>query len=165
MPHRDVISWNTMIFGYSGIGNMGFAQFLFDSMPERDVVSWNSLLSCYLQNGIHRKSIDVFVKMRLLNIPHDYATFSVALKACTGIEDYGLGLQLHCLVIQMGFESDVVTGTALVDMYSTCYVRNDRFIEGLKLYKAMLKEGTQLHAYALKTNFGYDSIVGTATLD
>ncbi|KAK2359668.1 pentatricopeptide repeat-containing protein, mitochondrial [Trifolium repens] len=216
MPQRDVISWNTMIFGYSGIGNMGFAQFLFDSMPERDVVSWNSLLSSYLQNGIHRKSIDVFVKMRSLNIPHDYATFAVALKACTGIEDYGLGLQVHCLAIQMGFESDVVTGTALVDMYSTCkkldyafrvfveipernsvcwssviagYVRNDRFIEGLKLYKAMLKEGmgvsqssfasvfrscaglsafelgTQLHAYALKTNFGYDSIVGTATLD
>ncbi|GAU14059.1 hypothetical protein TSUD_168840 [Trifolium subterraneum] len=154
--------------------------------------------------------------MRSLNIPHDYATFAVALKACTGIEDYGLGFQVHCLAIQMGFENDVVTGTALVDMYSTCkkldhafrifvelpernpvcwsaviagYVRNDRFIEGLKLYKAMLKEGmgvsqstfasafracaglsafefgTQLHAYALKTNFGYDSIVGTATLD
>ncbi|WJX52496.1 hypothetical protein P8452_38604 [Trifolium repens] len=216
MPQRDVISWNTMISGYSGIGNMGFAQFLFDSMPERDVVSWNSLLSCYRKNGIHRKSIDVFVKMRSLNIPHDYDTFVVALKACTDIEDYGLGLQVHCLAIQMSFERDVVTGTALVDMYSTCkkldhafrvfveipernsvcwsaliagYVRNDRLIEGLKLYKAMLKEGmgvsqstfasafrscaglsafelgTQLHAYALKTNFGYDSIVGTAALD
>ncbi|AES77828.1 putative tetratricopeptide-like helical domain, DYW domain-containing protein [Medicago truncatula] len=216
MPQRDVISWNTMIFGYAGVGNMEFAQFLFDSMPERDVVSWNSMLSCYLQNGFHRKSIEIFTKMRLLEIQHDYATFAVVLKACTGIEDYGLGLQVHCLAIQMGFDSDVVTGTALVDMYSTCkkldhafnifcempernsvcwsaviagYVRNDRFTEGLKLYKVMLDEGmgvsqatfasafrscaglsafelgTQLHAYALKTNFGYDNIVGTATLD
>jgi pentatricopeptide repeat protein len=58
--------------------------------------------------------------MRSLNIPHDYATFVVALKSCTDIDNYGLGLQVHCLVIQMGFESDVVTCTALVDMYSTC---------------------------------------------
>jgi hypothetical protein len=29
MPQRDVISWKTMIYGYSGIGNMGFAQMLF----------------------------------------------------------------------------------------------------------------------------------------
>ncbi|XP_020214743.1 pentatricopeptide repeat-containing protein At3g02330, mitochondrial [Cajanus cajan] len=216
MPQRDVISWNTVIFGYAGIGNMGFAQSLFDSMPERDVVSWNSLLSCYLNNGVSRNAIEIFVKMRSLKIPHDYATFAVVLKACSGVEDYGLGLQVHCLAIQMGFENDVVTGSALVDMYSKCkklddafkvfrempernlvcwsaviagYVQNDRFIEGLKLFKDMLKVGmgvsqstyasvfrscaglsafklgTQLHGHALKSDFGYDSIVGTATLD
>ena len=27
---------------------------------------------------------------------------------------------MHCLAIQMGFENDVVTGSALVDMYSKC---------------------------------------------
>ena len=89
---------------------------LFDSMPERDVVSWNSLLSCYLHNGVNRKSIEIFVRMRSLKIPHDYATFAVILKACSGIEDYGLGLQVHCLAIQMGFENDVVTGSARVLM-------------------------------------------------
>lgn len=216
IPQRDIISWNTMIFGYAGIGNMGFAQSLFDSMPERDVVSWNSLLSCYLNNGVNLKSIEIFVKMRSLKIPHDYATFAVVLKACSGTEDYGLGLQVHCLAIQMGFENDMVTGSALVDMYAkgkrlddafqvfyempernlVCwsaviagYVQNDQFIEGIKLFKDMLKEGigvsqstyasvfrscaglsayklgAQLHGHALKADFGYDSIVGTATLD
>ncbi|KAF1863034.1 hypothetical protein Lal_00018879 [Lupinus albus] len=216
IPQRDIISWNTMIFGYAAIGNMGFAQSLFDSMPDRDVVSWNSLLSCYLHNGVHLKSIDTFVKMRSLKIPHDYATFAVVLKACSGIEDFGLGLQVHCLAIQMGFENDMVTGSALVDMYAKCkrlgdafqvfrgmpernlvcwsaiiagYVQNDHFIEGLKVFKDMLKTGmgvsqstyasvfrscaglsafklgTQLHGHTLKTDFGYDSIVGTATLD
>ncbi|KAK7290553.1 hypothetical protein RIF29_05058 [Crotalaria pallida] len=216
MPQRDVISWNTMIFGYTGIGNIGFAQSFFDSMPERDVVSWNSLLSCYLHNGIILKLIEIFVKMRLLKIPLDYATFALVLKACSGIENFGLGIQVHCLAIQMGIDNDMVTGSALVDMYAKCkrldnafqvfhempernlvcwsaviagYVQNDQFIEGLKLFKDMLKAGlgvsqstyasvfrscaglsafrlgTQLHGHALKADFGFDSIVGTATLD
>ncbi|KOM27023.1 hypothetical protein LR48_Vigan358s000100 [Vigna angularis] len=116
----------------------------------------------------------------------------------------------------MGFVKDVVTGSALVDMYSkfkklddafkvfrempvrnlVCWnaviaghVQNERFIEGLKLFKDLLKVGmgvsqstyasvfrscaglsalklgTQMHGHALKTDFGYDCIVGTATLD
>ncbi|KOM36659.1 hypothetical protein LR48_Vigan03g004000 [Vigna angularis] len=216
MLERDVISWNTMIFGYAGVRNMGFAQSLFDTMPERDVVSWNSLLSCYLHNSANRKSIEIFVQMRSLKITHDYTSFAVVLKACLGIEDYGLGLQVHCLAIHMGFVKDVVTGSALVDMYSkfkklddafkvfrempvrnlVCWnaviaghVQNERFIKGLKLFKDLLKVGmgvsqstyasvfrscaglsalklgTQMHGHALKTDFGYDCIVETATLD
>ncbi|RYQ78942.1 hypothetical protein Ahy_Scaffold8g108410 [Arachis hypogaea] len=216
MSQRDIISWNTMLFGYAGVGNVGFAQYLFDSMPERDVVSWNSMLSCYLQNGTNRKTIDIFIRMRSLRIPHDYATFAVVLKACLGIGDYCLGLQVHCVAIRMGFDNDVVTASALVDMYSKCKkldnalqvfyempernlvcwsaviaacVQNDQFIEGLKLFKDTLKAGigvsqstyasafrscaglaafklgTQLHGHALKFSFGYDTIVGTATLD
>ncbi|KAK7857743.1 pentatricopeptide repeat-containing protein [Quercus suber] len=45
MFQRDIVSWNTVIFGYVGCGKMGFAQSVFDLMPERDVVSWNSLIS------------------------------------------------------------------------------------------------------------------------
>ncbi|KAI4352333.1 hypothetical protein L6164_006596 [Bauhinia variegata] len=215
MPLRDTVSWNTMIFGFAESGNMLIAQSLFDSMPERDVVSWNSLISCYLQNGVNEKSIEIFVRMRTERVPHDHTTFAVVLKACSGMEDYNLGIQVHCLAIQMGLRN-VVTGCALVDMYSKCKrlddafrsfeeipernwvcwsaiiagcVQNDHFLKGLELFKDMQKAGigvsqstyasvfrscaglsafrlgTQLHGHAVKTNFGYDFIVGTATLD
>jgi len=36
------------------------------------------------------------------------------------IEDYVSELLVHCLAIQMGFESNLVKGTALVHMHSTC---------------------------------------------
>ncbi|KAJ0743989.1 putative tetratricopeptide-like helical domain superfamily [Helianthus annuus] len=45
MAQREAISWNTMVFGYDGIRNMGIAKNMFDSMPKRDGVSWNTLIS------------------------------------------------------------------------------------------------------------------------
>ncbi|WKA04901.1 hypothetical protein VitviT2T_022898 [Vitis vinifera] len=51
MPQRDMVSWNAMLFGYVGLGDIGVMQNLFDAMLERDVVSWNFLISGYLHNG------------------------------------------------------------------------------------------------------------------
>ncbi|KAL4299965.1 hypothetical protein AHAS_Ahas17G0153600 [Arachis hypogaea] len=126
------------------------------------------MLSCYLQNGTNRKTIDIFNRIRSLRIPHNYATFTIVLKACLGIGDYCLGLQVHCLASRMGFDNNVVTTSALVDMYSkykkldnalyvfyempknnlVCWstviiacVQNDQFIKSLKLFKDTLTAG------------------------
>ncbi|KAF7822352.1 pentatricopeptide repeat-containing protein [Senna tora] len=215
MPHRDSVSWNTILFGYAGSGNTVAAQLFFDSMSERDVISWNTLISCYLRNGANQASIQIFIKMRMAEVQHDHTTFAVVLKACSGLENYNLGIQLHCLAIQMGF-NDVVTGSAMVDMYSKCKklydaclvfheipetnwvcwsaiiagcVHNHQLIKGLELFKDMQRTdigvsqstyasifracaelsafrlGTQLHGHAIKAEFEYDTIVGTAILD
>ncbi|KAJ0817542.1 putative tetratricopeptide-like helical domain superfamily [Helianthus annuus] len=168
MPQRDTISWNAMVFGYAGIGNMGIAQNMFDSMPERDVVSWNSLISGYLQNGNCAESVDIFTRILREGAALDATTFAVVLKACLGLEDYGLGVQVHGLLIQTGFVYDVVAGSATVDMYAKCKklkesitffnempvknwvswsaliagcVQNDELLCGLELFKNMQKEG------------------------
>lgn len=216
MPERDRVSWNAMIFGYSVNGKMGLAQSFFDSMPERDVISWNSLISGYLQNGNCLKSVEIFLVMGRDGVAYDETTFSVVLKACAGLEDYTLGHQVHGVVVKLGFECDVVTGSAMLDMYAKCKildeslsffdampvknwvswsaiiagsVQNDELVGGLELFKKMLREGvgvsqsiyasvfrscaglsasrlgSQLHGHALKSDFGADTIVGTAMLD
>ncbi|XP_057798111.1 pentatricopeptide repeat-containing protein At3g02330, mitochondrial [Salvia miltiorrhiza] len=216
MPERDRISWNAMIFGYSVNGNMGLAQSFFDFMPERDVISWNSLVSGYLQNGNCLKSVEVFVMMGRDAVACDETTFAVVLKSCASLEDYVLGLQVHGVVVKLGFECDVVTGSALLDMYAKCKmldesllffdampvrnwvswsaiiggsVQNGELEGGLELFKEMQREGvgvsqsvyatvfrscaalsdsmlgSQLHGHALKSDFGVDTIVGTAMLD
>ncbi|GMP28550.1 hypothetical protein CsSME_00004047 [Camellia sinensis var. sinensis] len=120
MPKRDTVSWNAMIFGYAGSGNMHVAQSIFDSMPERDVVSWNSIISGYVQNGDCRISIHIFLQTERAGIMSDRTTFAVLLKACSGLENYDVGIQVHGLAIHMGFDHDVVIGSVIVDMYPKC---------------------------------------------
>ncbi|PIM99387.1 hypothetical protein CDL12_28120 [Handroanthus impetiginosus] len=216
MSERDRVSWNALIFGYSTSGKVEVAQSLFDLMPERDVISWNSLISGYLQNGNCLKSVEIFVVMGRDAVGYDETTFAIVLKACSGLENYSLGTQIHGVVVKVGFECDVVTGSAILDMYAKCKkldeslsffyempvknwvswsaliagsVQNDDLVSGLELFKEMQREGIgvsqsiyasvfrscaglsasrlgcQLHCHALKTDFGADTIVGTAILD
>ncbi|XP_065854826.1 pentatricopeptide repeat-containing protein At3g02330, mitochondrial [Euphorbia lathyris] len=216
MTNRDVISYNTMIFGYAGCAKMDAAKDFFDRMPHKDVVTWNSMISGFLQNGECRKSMDLFLDMGRSGMSYDQTTLAVVLKACAVLEDESIGIQLHGLVIRMGFNDDVVTGSALLDMYAKCSrlddslrvfgelpqknavswsamiagcAQNDHYIKGFELFKEMqraeikvsqssyaslfrscaglsaFKLGAQFHGHALKNDFGYDIIVGTAILD
>lgn len=168
MPQKDVVSWNALIFGYATCGELGIAITLFEAMPERDVVSWNSLISGYLQIGDSLKAIDTFAEMGRLGVVFDNRSFAVVLKACSFLEDCDSGVQVHCFAVKIGFDKDVVTGSALVDMYAKCKklddalflfsemseknwvswnamiagcVQNDNSVKGLELFKEMQKEG------------------------
>ncbi|CAO2831327.1 unnamed protein product, partial [Amaranthus hypochondriacus] len=168
MLERDTVSWNSLIFGYSGLGKLDIAQKLFDSMPTRDVVSWNTIISSYLQCGNHKKCEDIFLQMVKHSFCFDHTTLAVVLKCCSFLEDFILGIQIHGLGLKMGFNSDMVTGCALVDMYAKCkyvdeslkfffempeknwvcwsaviagFVHNQYFINSLELFKEMLREG------------------------
>ncbi|KAK3012384.1 hypothetical protein RJ639_010549 [Escallonia herrerae] len=133
MSHRDTVSWNAILFGYAGCGNMSMAQEVFDAMPERDVISWNSLISGYLQSGSYRKSVYVFLEMWEKGVRVDDTTFAMVSKVCLGLEYYDLGVQVHGVVVRMGFDSDVVTGSAIVDMYA----KSKKLRESIRFFKEM----------------------------
>ncbi|KAJ8751753.1 hypothetical protein K2173_025933 [Erythroxylum novogranatense] len=213
---RDVVSYNSMIAGYASHGKMGMARTFFDLMPERDVVSWNSMISGFLRNDECGKALIVFLEMGRSGVKFDRTTFAVVLKSCAVLGLCDTGVQIHGLVIRMGYDNDVFATSALVDMYAKCKelydslcvfsemsqknwvswsaliagcVQNNQHVEGLELFKEMQNErvgvsqsvyasvfrscaglsyirlGSQLHAHALKSDFGSDIIVGTATLD
>ncbi|OWM64474.1 pentatricopeptide repeat-containing protein At3g02330, mitochondrial [Punica granatum] len=216
MPQRDTVSWNALVFGYAGHGAMRAADALFRLMPERDIISWNCLISGFAQNEDCVKSIGVFKEMRQVGTGFDHSTLSIILKVSSLLEDLGLGVQVHVLAIRTGFHDNVVTASALVDMYGkckqlesslrlfqempernlvswsaliACYVQNDQLIKAIDIFKEMqragvgvsqstyasvlrssagltaLRLGSQFHGHALKSNFGDDVIVATATLD
>ncbi|KAK8558814.1 hypothetical protein V6N12_042108 [Hibiscus sabdariffa] len=168
MSQRDVVSWNTMVFGNASNGMMGVARRYFDDMPEKDVISWNSLISGYLKNGERLKSILVFLEMRKAGVGFDWTTFAVVLKSCAVLEEFDVGVQVHGVAVKVAFDKDVVTGSALVDLYGKCRrlddsirffyqmpeknwvswsaviagcVQNGKFIKGVELFKEMQRRG------------------------
>ena len=72
----------------------------------------------YTRAGLHREALELFRYMsEEKSIVPDKYSFTFALKACTGALDLERGLGIHELVSEMGFESDVYIGTALVEVY------------------------------------------------
>lgn len=72
----------------------------------------------YTRAGLHREALEFFGYMsEVKGMDPDKYTFTFVLKACTGSMDLKEGLRIHDLIVEMGFESDVYIGTALVEMY------------------------------------------------
>ncbi|KAE8695157.1 putative pentatricopeptide repeat-containing protein [Hibiscus syriacus] len=88
MPHRDEISWTTMISGYVTATNSTEALLLFSKM--------------WVSPGL---SMDPFC-------------LSIALKACALEFNFNYGESLHGYLVKSGFFNSVFVGSALLDMYS-----------------------------------------------
>jgi pentatricopeptide repeat protein len=133
MPHRDTVSWNTMLTAYVHAGDTDTAASLFGTMPDPDVVSWNTLISGYCQRGMFRNSVGLSMEMSRRGVALDRTTLAVLLKACGGLDDLALGVQIHALAVKTGLETDVRAGSALVDMYGKCRSLDDalRFFHGM----------------------------------
>uniref|UniRef100_U5FIT0 Pentatricopeptide repeat-containing protein n=1 Tax=Populus trichocarpa TaxID=3694 RepID=U5FIT0_POPTR len=95
---------NTLLDAYTKCGEVGLSRKLFDEMTEKDVVSWNSMIAVYAQIGL---SIDAF------------KVFHGMLKdggACAHKGALRVGMCLHDQVTKMGFVSNVIVGTSIIDM-------------------------------------------------
>ncbi|XP_062196581.1 pentatricopeptide repeat-containing protein At1g53600, mitochondrial-like [Phragmites australis] len=118
MAVRDVISWSTMVDGLCKYGIVSDARRLFEAMPERNVVSWTSMIRGYIKRGMCRDGLLLFLDMRREDVQVNTTTLSVVLDACAEACLVGEGIQIHSLIITMGFEMDVFLGDSIIIMYS-----------------------------------------------
>ncbi|MED6119041.1 hypothetical protein PIB30_008262 [Stylosanthes scabra] len=105
---------------YCKCGVVSEAQKLFDEMTEKNVVVWNSLISGYLQAKCPVISVNLFMDMLKLGIDPVPLTISAVLVACSQMEAYELGTQLHSLCLKVEFGHNIVLGTNLIAVYSKC---------------------------------------------
>ncbi|XWS42447.1 hypothetical protein CRYUN_Cryun16bG0014900 [Craigia yunnanensis] len=109
---------NPLIDLYAKNGFIDSAKKVFDKLYVKDSVSWVAMISGLSQNGREELAILLFYEMHILGIfPTPYALSSV-LSACTKIEFFKLGEQLHSLVFKQGFSSETYVCNALVTLYS-----------------------------------------------
>ncbi|XVE62908.1 hypothetical protein DITRI_Ditri06bG0157100 [Diplodiscus trichospermus] len=109
---------NPLIDLYAKNGFIASAKKIFDKLYVKDNVSWVAMISGLSQNGLEEQAILLFCEMHISGcFPTPYA-FSSVLSACTKIEFFKLGEQLHSLIFKQGFSSETYVCNALVTLYS-----------------------------------------------
>ncbi|KAJ7300180.1 hypothetical protein O6H91_Y053900 [Diphasiastrum complanatum] len=116
----DIFLGNTLVDMYAKCGSVLDARQVFNSMREHNLFSWTAIISAYGDHGQGHEAINLFQQMKQTGIEPDKVAFVVVLKACARIGSLEQGEQFHSDTIERGFESDVIVGNTLVDMYAKC---------------------------------------------
>ncbi|PON56686.1 DYW domain containing protein [Parasponia andersonii] len=118
---NDCAIENALLACYGKCGEIDDCEKIFSGMSERrDEISWNSMISGYIHNEFLPKAIDLVWFMMQRGQRLDSFTFATVLSACASVATLERGMEVHASGIRACLESDVVVGSALVDMYAKC---------------------------------------------
>lgn len=129
----DVIIRNTLIDMYVRCRTVEDAYKVFSDFPDRDVVSWSAIIAGCTQQGYDRLALELFAKMQQEELRPDRIAYVNAIKACSSLGVSRHGVSLHAEIMHCSFESDVVIGSVLVDMYANCACLD----EALKVFNGL----------------------------
>ncbi|KZV46865.1 pentatricopeptide repeat-containing protein-like [Dorcoceras hygrometricum] len=101
---------------YIRCSHIEWAKKVFDKMPERDTVSWNAMIFGYSMNKKMRLAQSCFDLMR----ERDVISWNSLISGYMQNGDCLQSVEVHGIVDKLGFSCDVVTGSAIVDMYAKC---------------------------------------------
>ncbi|MQM13381.1 hypothetical protein Taro_046306 [Colocasia esculenta] len=105
---------------YAKTGMLACAQRLFEDASARDIVLWSSMVARLAQNGKPCEALQIFQRMMETTVMPNEIILASALLANTQLGTLLHGKSIHGYVIRNGFRLDVVTYTALLDMYAKC---------------------------------------------
>lgn len=130
----DVYVGSTLVDVYGKCGSLVDAKIVFEKMPQRNVVSWNAMILGYVETAENKVALDMYTWMQQEAVLPDYLTFVGVLKACGAVaveagnraEQVAENLRLdevrtiHLDIVKAGFETHILVGTMLVDVYARC---------------------------------------------
>jgi len=120
MAHKTLVSWTTMVLGYSRFGYLDVARELLYKIPEESVVPWNAIISGCVQAKNSKEALALFHEMQIKKIKPDKVTMVNCLSACSQLGALDVGIWFHHYTKRHSISLDVALGTALVDMYAKC---------------------------------------------
>lgn len=136
--HRNHIVGSNLVDLYSRCGNLVDAFRLFHDLSHKDVIAWTGLITGCLREGSNELVFNLFREVIRLKIKVDHFLVSNILKACSVIPWVHGGKQVHAYIVKGGFESESITVTSLIDMYSKCGEIDD----GFKVFESEVEKDT-----------------------
>ncbi|MCO5610815.1 hypothetical protein L7F22_065056 [Adiantum nelumboides] len=116
----DTFVGNSLIDMYAKCGDLETAFKVFLELRNRDMVSWNAMIGGYAQHGVSEQALRLFHNMQCENVQPSRVTLVSTLKACASIEFLDDGRLIHAQAIEEGFDSGIIFGSALTNLYAKC---------------------------------------------
>ncbi|KAA8528394.1 hypothetical protein F0562_035749 [Nyssa sinensis] len=122
---------NSIMYLYLKCGWIADAKKLFDGLETVSLVTWNAMIAGHAQmmdlaedrlssHCSGTEALNIFLRLTRSSMKPDLFTFSSILTVCSSLVALEQGEQVHAQTIKTGFLSDVIVGTALVNMYNKC---------------------------------------------
>lgn len=116
----DLFVSNALIDMYCKCSDTYEAHRIFCGMVYKDVVTWTILIAGYSQNCQYHESFKMFLEMNSVDIRTNEIVVASVLPALGKLKLLKQGKEMHNYILKQGFESDVVVGSATIDMYANC---------------------------------------------
>lgn len=112
---------NTSLLGmYAKLGRIGDSCKVFNSMENRNEVSWNAMISGFVSNGLYAEAYNGFLRMLVEEIRPNVSCFISVSKAIGQLGDVEKGRYINRIAFEIGMQSNIHVGTALIDMFAKC---------------------------------------------
>ncbi|MCO5547104.1 hypothetical protein L7F22_000546 [Adiantum nelumboides] len=117
---EDAIVKTAFLNVYGKMGLLDKASRVFGDIHERDTVCWNAIVGAYAQNDEGATAIQLFQRMCQEASLWDKYSFCNALCSCADKEALMEGKRVHASLFTLRYDSDLIMGNALVNMYGKC---------------------------------------------
>ncbi|XP_020693118.2 pentatricopeptide repeat-containing protein At3g53360, mitochondrial-like [Dendrobium catenatum] len=116
--HMEGKLQNSLIDMYAKCCNMNAASLVFDAMETKDDISWKNLIIGCIQNGVLRKAIGYFSRMRTSQVEPGEIIVRNLIAICPQLNCFKFGIELHCCCIKNGLLTLASIGAAILKMYA-----------------------------------------------
>ncbi|KAH7440862.1 hypothetical protein KP509_03G014400 [Ceratopteris richardii] len=132
---QTLVIGGTLVDMYVHCRSLEDAKNVFENCPSRDIVSYGAMISGYVQNGQSMLALQAYAELEGHGIKPNKFLFSCILKACGSIGALSEGAYIHDQAIKAALETDVVVGSAILDMYAKCLWIKEAYSVFKKLHK------------------------------
>ncbi|XP_047328483.1 putative pentatricopeptide repeat-containing protein At3g08820 [Impatiens glandulifera] len=123
---------------YSKCGYLNNAGKVFDEIPLKNIVSLTAIISGYINSGRFREAMEMFQRSLENGLRADSITLVTLLSACSRLGGSSDGEWLHKHAIDLGLETNVFVGTALVDLYA----KYGKMVQACQVFDSMPDKDT-----------------------
>ncbi|KAM1005823.1 hypothetical protein ACFX14_002739 [Malus domestica] len=151
----DVLLRTTLLDVYAKVGDLEFAQKVFDEMGQRDIACWNALISGLAQGNRPTEAIALFQRMsEEEGLKPNEVTVLGALSACSQLGALKRGEKIHAYIMDEKLDIHVIVCNAVIDMYAKCGFEDKAYwvFENMKCGKNLITWNTMIMAFAMHGN-------------